>query len=106
MIIILVHSHFDKAHLAAVVEEMKTMGTPTIKVWDYEDGFGTYQAIEGCHRLRACEILEIVPNIIVLDKDVPLLDTDDNPVCDWNGDYVETIGEIGNINNYNIEFDG
>ena len=68
MIIILVHSHFDKAHLAEVVEKMKTMGTPTIKVWDYEDGFGTYQAIEGCHRLRACEILEIVPNIIVLDK--------------------------------------
>jgi len=62
MKIALVHNHYDEAHLAAVIEEMKTLGAPVIKaVW--MECYGHYAALEGCHRIRAAKALGLVPEI-------------------------------------------
>lgn len=70
MEIALVHDHYEQAHLYRVVEEMKTLGTPTLKaVW--MECWGIWCALEGCHRLRAAAILGITPEI----EEVPFDDT-------------------------------
>jgi hypothetical protein len=62
MTIVLLHSHYDKAHLANVTEEMRELGAPTIKaIWNEMNGI--WFALEGCHRLRAAEALELTPEI-------------------------------------------
>lgn len=62
MRIALVHDHFDEAHLAEVIEEMKTLGAPTIKaVW--MECFNHWAALEGCHRIRAAKALGLTPEI-------------------------------------------
>lgn len=92
----LLHNHFDQDHLNAVVAEMKVMGAPTIRAYDL--GFDNLiQAIEGCHRLRACEVLGITPNIELVDSGVLISDLDDLD-CDWNDDSIESLGGLDNIN--------
>lgn len=62
MKIALVHNHYDPDHLAAVIEEMKTLGAPTIKaVW--MECYDHFAALEGCHRIRAAKALGLVPEI-------------------------------------------
>lgn len=62
MKIALVHNHYDEAHLTAVIEEMKTLGAPTVKaVW--MECYGHFAALEGCHRIRAAKALGLVPEI-------------------------------------------
>ncbi len=62
MNIILLHSHYDADHLANVIEEMKSLGAPTIKaVW--AECYGAWCALEGCHRIRAAKELGLVPVI-------------------------------------------
>ncbi len=96
----LVHNHFEPEKLEKVVEEMKTLGTPKIRVFDL--GFDNLvQAIEGCHRLRACEILEIEPELEYLDGDTMLADLDD---IDYDGD-AEKVCEVGDWENYNIRIE-
>ena len=65
MQIALVHHHYDKQHLAEVIEQMKILGAPTIRVVDL--GEDRYQALEGYHRLRACEELGISPELEIVD---------------------------------------
>ena len=98
--VILLHSHFEQDHLNAVVEEMKVMGAPTIRAYDL--GFDNLiQAIEGCHRLRACEVLGITPDIEIVDADTPISDIEDLDV-DWSDDTIESLGDLDNDN---INFD-
>ncbi len=60
--IVLLHKHFDAAHLETVKAEMSKLGAPTIRaIWD--EGYGVLLAVEGCHRLRACVELGIEPVI-------------------------------------------
>ena len=60
MKLVTLHNHFDQEHLDAVVAKMKVLGAPTIRCFDL--GFdGLIQAIEGTHRIRACEILGLQP---------------------------------------------
>jgi vesicle coat complex subunit len=62
MDIILYHKHYDKKHLAAVKAQMETLGAPTIKaIWS--EVYGAWMAVEGCHRLRAAEVLGMTPVI-------------------------------------------
>jgi len=93
----LAHNHYDENHLAEVVAEMRIAGTPTIKVTVVDDD--TYQAIEGCHRLRACEILGVVPEIMVIDDSVSIEDAE----IDYDG-CATRVGDIGDPGNYSIEF--
>jgi hypothetical protein len=62
MKIALLHAHFDDQHLSKIIEEMEKLGSPKIKaVWI--EAYYHYAALEGCHRLRACEILGLTPEI-------------------------------------------
>lgn len=99
--IVLLHNHFDQAKLDAVVEEMKVLGAPTIRCYDL--GFdGLTQAIEGCHRLRACAILDIEPELVYLDPETRLEEVDG---LDFDGDCsLQTIGELGDWENHRVAF--
>lgn len=97
MKLVLLHNHYDQNHLNSVIEEMKVLGAPTIRCYDL--GFdGLVQAIEGCHRLRACEVLGITPELDFVDGDTLLSDID----LDVDSD-AETIDELGDWENYSIE---
>jgi hypothetical protein len=61
MKITLVHSHFDGKHLIEVMTEMLTLGAPIIRAVDLGDG--EWQALEGCHRIRAAHALGLTPII-------------------------------------------
>jgi|GEM_PF-1287291 len=67
--IYLAHYHFQAAHLETVKAQMADLGAPTIRVVDCGDH---YQAIEGCHRLRAAKALGLSPVIVVLGDDMPI----------------------------------
>lgn len=60
-----IHGH-NEARVLQVMEEMRTMGAPTIRVVDCGDH---YMAIEGTHRLEAAARLEVAPNLVVLEQD-------------------------------------
>lgn len=71
MKMILAHNHYDAAHLAAVAEEMKTLGAPVIKaVWI--EAYGAWMALEGCHRIRAAHDAGITPEIEEVEYDADL----------------------------------
>jgi len=97
----LVHNHYSQAHLEQVVAQMREMGPPTIRAYDW--GFDNLvQAIEGCHRLRACQILGLTPNIEYIDPKTPIADVEG---LDYDG--VGTlVGDIGDWLNEYIEIDG
>ncbi len=76
----LLHSDYDKEHLAEVTEQMRHLGAPTIKAvvnqWDQ------YCAVEGCHRLRAALALGLVPTLEVVDYETGAM-----LLYDESGDY-------------------
>ena len=103
MKIALLHNHYDAAKLESIVEEMKVMGAPTIKVLDL-DFDGMVQALEGCHRLRACEILNVTPTFEWVDA-TEMVETDDGVYqADELGDYENYFIAINN-NTDKIETD-
>lgn len=65
MIINLVHKHFSQSKVDSIKAEIATMGTPVIKAVDLGDD--EYQALEGCHRIRACKDLGITPELEIID---------------------------------------
>lgn len=98
MKVVLLHNDFDPRHLDQVVDQVRKLGAPTIRVYDL--GFDDrVQAIEGCHRLRACEILGIAPDLIFLPSDTPIIGLG----LDYDGGLVETIAELGDSDYYAIE---
>lgn len=62
----------DETHIAEVMDEMRTLGAPVIRV---AESFCGFIALEGSHRLEAAKRLGIEPIIDVLDMD----DEIDNP---------------------------
>lgn len=98
MQVLLTHDHFEATHLVEVINEMLTLGAPIIRVFYVDED--VYQAIEGCHRLRAAAALGITPEFEELDPDtlrseVEGLDYDDG--TDPAESTIETIGDISNI---------
>lgn len=55
----------DADKLAGVIAKMHTLGAPRIRVVDCSD---YYMALEGVHRLAACAVLGIAPELNVLAK--------------------------------------
>lgn len=97
--IVLLHNYYDQKHLDDVVEQMRHKGAPTIRAYDL--GFDDLvQAIDGCHRLRACEILHITPIIEYLDPDTQMsdIDTDEYDLLD-----DVKVGELGDWENHSID---
>ncbi len=84
MKIALVHNHYDNEHLAEVIEEMKTLGAPTIKaVW--MECYGHWAALEGCHRIRAAKEMGLTPEIEEVEY------SDDH--CDVDGMTVAEVAD-------------
>ena len=61
MYIVLFHDNYDKLHLQQVIEEMRTLGAPTIRAFLNRNN--EWQAVEGCHRIRAAKELGLTPII-------------------------------------------
>jgi hypothetical protein len=100
----LAHNHFDFEHLVEVMKEMQKLGKPRIRVYHVEGN--VYQAIEGCHRLRAAAALGITPDFDYRDADELRsehngLDYQDGEECNPEA----TIGSIGDWENDQIVFD-
>lgn len=96
----LLHNHFSPEKLQEVINDMKKLGKPKIRV--YKTGINNiYQAIEGSHRLRAAKILNLIPDIEVLDPETNLNELED---IDYDGTIVNKINELGDIDNHNIGF--
>lgn len=55
----------DKIHLAEVIEEMKVLGAPVIRVYDNGDEI---VALEGYHSLAAAAALGLSPVIVRMDE--------------------------------------
>lgn len=63
MKVILLHNDYNEQHLIEVRQEMQTLGAPKIHaVW--MECYCAWQALEGCHRLRAAKELGLTPTII------------------------------------------
>ncbi len=81
MRIALVHNHYNAAHLAAVIEDMRRLGAPTIKaVW--MECYGHWAALEGCHRIRAAAALGLTPEIDEVEYSDAPCDVDGMTVAD------------------------
>lgn len=59
----------DTDHYRKVLEDMRRLGAPTIRAV-FIFGIGLV-ALEGCHRLAAAEELGLVPEIEILEDELP-----------------------------------
>jgi len=75
--LILLHSHYDASHLAAVTAEMADRGAPTLRAIRRDES--TVWLLEGCHRARAAVALGLTVELDCIDYDS--LDPD-APLCD------------------------
>ena len=101
MKIALVHEHYDEAHLEAVKNEMLVLGAPVIKaVW--MECYNRFQALEGCHRIRAAKELRLTPVIEEVEYSEETRMSDIG--CECEEDYA--VSEIcGDNKNFEIEFE-
>jgi hypothetical protein len=104
MQVILLHDHYDRAHLEAVKAEMETLGAPTVKAL-YDAANDVWMALEGCHRIRAAHELGLTPEMVECDDDDMMI-ADLN--LDWqSGDFDSTAAEAveNNLNNKYFDFE-
>jgi hypothetical protein len=104
MKIALAHNPYNMEHLAEVMQEMEKLGPPTIRIVHVENNL--YQAIEGCHRLRAAAALGLTPEFEELDADTLRSDVEDLDYHDGlECDPTATIGGIGDWENTQLVFE-
>ncbi|WP_434782376.1 hypothetical protein [Ferrovum myxofaciens] len=91
MIIFTIHPP-SSSHLLHVIEEMKRLGPPKIKVVDCTDYL---IAIEGTHRIEAARILGLAPELEILSQDDEVV-VSDMDICDMfpNGTHIMPAGEV------------
>ena len=65
----------DDDHLVEVIADMQRLGAPVIRAVK-DDGCGVMCALEGSHRLAACNALGITPIIVLLDDDTVIAPDD------------------------------
>ena len=58
----------DPAHLAAVIEQMRKLGAPSIACIK-DEGTRVWVALEGSHRVAAAKALGLVPEIVEYEYD-------------------------------------
>lgn len=99
----------EAAHLQAVIEEMRVLGSPTLRVVDCGDH---YVALEGSHRIAAAEKLGLALDLDVLRQDeIVETQTLDWEWLEWDiksaaaGELVEMIGMAQAVP-YKIDEDG
>ena len=72
----------ESEKLTGIIEEMRVLGAPTIKVVDCGD---YYMALEGSHRLAAAAALELAPSLEIYDQDdiIEISGFDWFDACNW-----------------------
>jgi hypothetical protein len=81
MNIALFHGHYDQRHLQYVIDQMQSLGAPTIKaVW--MPCYNHWVALEGTHRILAAQQLGLEPIIDEVDY------SDDIIISDSGDEYV------------------
>lgn len=98
----LAHNHFDMTKLVNVMSEMQKLGAPTIRVYHFDGDL--YQAVEGCHRLRAAAALGITPEFDYIDADDLRSDHEGLDYEDGEGSDA-VIGTIGDWENDTLIFE-
>ena len=102
MNMILFHNDYDKEHLEEVKSEMKVLGAPTIKAV-YDECYGTWFAVEGCHRIRAAKELGLTPIIEdVTNQETVAMQLNDETVEMEMAELLEILERC--INNTSISF--
>lgn len=81
----------DEAKVLAVMDEMRNLGAPKIRVVDMGDH---YQAIEGCHRIEAASRLGLELDLEILDAE-EIVSADSLDLQDLRKD--ATAGEIAEL---------
>jgi len=76
--------------LAGVIDQMRTLGAPSIRVVDCGDYL---MALEGTHRIAAAAELGMAPELIVLDQD-DLVEADSLDWQDLRAGQKYTAGEL------------
>lgn len=82
----------DPGKLAEVIEEMKMLGSPILRVVECGD---YYMALEGSHRLAAAAHLGLIPVLVVYDQD-DLIDVTEH---DWyeSANWAGTLYPAGDV---------
>ena len=78
--------------LAQVIEQMRELGAPSIRVVDCGD---FYMALEGSHRLAAAAELGLTPALVVYEQDdeIDITGEDWYDSANWSGE-TYTAGEV------------
>lgn len=98
----------DPSKLKGVVEKMRQLGAPTLRVVDCGDYL---MALEGVHRIAASAELGVAPDLIVLDQN-DLVDADSLDWQDLQRGEQYTAGELAgeayspSCGIYRLETDG
>lgn len=80
---------YDDAKVAEVMDEMRILGSPTIRICMVDDD--TARALEGVHRLEAAHRLGLIPRLEVVGRDALVADLG----LDWqDGDADSTVGDM------------
>jgi hypothetical protein len=90
----------DPDKLAGVIDEMRTLGEPTLRVVDCGD---YYMALEGSHRLAAAAALGLTPHLTILDQEdeIEITGFDWYEPGNWAGTRYtagEVAGELYSVN--------
>lgn len=72
--VVLVHASFDADHLDCVINQMRDLGSPTLRA---VDNGSYYSLLEGCHRTRAAKELNIPINLVIVTNAYNICDDDD-----------------------------
>ena len=81
----------DEEKLKKIIEKMKILGAPTIKM--FRDCFNNILSLEGSHRIAAAHALGLVPKIEFLALDDDVTDVQDYENWPARGDTVAEIFE-------------
>lgn len=107
MMIYAIHAP-EAAKLASVIEEMRTLGAPKLRVVACGD---YYMALEGSHRLAAAAELGLVPELVVYEQDdeIDVTAHDWYDSANWSGERYsagEVAGELYSTQAVGYRFEG
>jgi len=92
--------------LADVIEQMRSLGAPTIRVVNCGD---FYMALEGSHRLAAAAELGLVPELVIYEQDdeIDVTEHDWYDSANWTGERYtagEVAGELYSVRAVDYQF--
>lgn len=89
--LVLIHAHYDRAHLDAVKSEMVRRGPPTLRAME---AAGVVYLLEGSHRARAAAELGLEINLEMIDypEDDSIRLCDLVPGLDSDNEVREIVG--------------